>query len=89
MHYEKSYYILQFGVPGGTLATLAGLALYRVFAAPGMVLSILGLLISFGSIIQAAVYFRCPYCDKRFPIRDAKLYPYCPECGRKLREGTE
>lgn len=86
MHYEKSYKILQFGVPGGLVVTLAGFALYGTFEIPGMVLCYLGTIAMCGSILQAALYFRCPYCGRHFPIRNPKLPKFCPECGKKLGE---
>lgn len=86
MDYEKSYYILHTGMPGGFLVTMAGLAAGRVYEIPGMLVSVIGLLLMFGSLLQAALYYRCPHCGAHFPIRSAKLPKFCQECGKKLED---
>lgn len=39
------------------------------------------------SSIVTTIYWKCPSCNKRFPIRNNSMYKltHCPYCGVKLR----
>ena len=46
-------------------------------------LGIVGLVIFFAGMLQAALFYRCPYCGKSLNLRGRKP-SYCPECGEPL-----
>jgi len=77
LNFKTSHTVLQTGVVAGALAA--------VFAANvGLqILSMLGLLLMAGSLIQAYFFYQCPYCHRRFNIR-CKPPKHCPECGKEL-----
>jgi len=43
----------------------------------------IGAIIMLGSLVQAAVFYKCPNCKKSFKYSREKT-KYCPECGTKL-----
>ncbi len=50
-------------------------------------IGIVGVVIFFLGLIQAAVFYRCPDCGASFDFR-RHIPKYCPQCGKKLESGT-
>ena len=44
---------------------------------------ILGIVLLFAGLLQAAVFYRCPHCGRALNIR-ARRPHFCPECGEEL-----
>lgn len=41
------------------------------------------------AILILAIFYRCPYCGSRFPIRSFKKIIYCPHCGKNVDKYTK
>ena len=48
-----------------------------------LIIAIAVLLMGAGIIIPA-VFYRCPHCSGRLPLRMLSMPTYCPHCGEKL-----
>lgn len=80
-------YGLCFG--GLVLMALGSGIAYRWSAAPGIVVSVLGLLTIVAGLVLAGVRLRCPYCDASLLSGGRSLLPtdvpnFCPHCGKPL-----
>ena len=78
MHYRTSFYVKEIGLISGLVLVMIALA------AQLEVLAWLGVLIEIASVVQALVYYKCPYCKQRFGLRNRKVPNFCPECGHEL-----
>lgn len=78
MDYKKSKTIFEICLYTG-LALILVAAFIKVFWAP----LIIGVIIFFGGLIQAGIFFRCPHCRKTLDFR-ARNPKYCPNCGKEL-----
>ncbi|MCK9217813.1 MAG: hypothetical protein M0P77_07850 [Firmicutes bacterium] len=77
MDYNKSYLIMHIGLWTGIFIAL-------IFALTEIKwIAYIGAMITLGSLVQAAIFYKCPDCKKALNIRGKKP-KYCPECGTKL-----
>lgn len=77
-HLPKQIRIRTFIILGiGLLVALCGIAIDL------SLLSMIGLLIMFSSIIHHVIFYRCPYCGK---FLDRSTGEFCPYCGEKFNE---
>ena len=85
MDYKKSYLLLSAGVWGGGIAALIGMFLEtsNPSANLGQIIAGAGVAVMIAALLQAMIFYKCPYCGERFNIRGRKP-DYCPKCGNKL-----
>ena len=71
MNYKKSY----------TLWWILFIIGFFVGFLPFAFSKVIGIVIIAVGLIQIAIFFRCPYCNRSF---DRTIPEYCPHCGNKI-----
>lgn len=77
MNYKKSYWLCFMGFILSIFIMLFGCGLEMYW------IVLIGLAVLGASIVQAAVFYRCPHCNNYLNIR-ARRPKHCPECGREI-----
>ena len=82
MNYKTSFKLLRYGEAGGILFALLGCLLESKYSAAADVFFVLGGVGILAAVLQALIFYKCPYCGAKFNIR-FKSPEYCPNCGEK------
>ncbi len=82
MDFRTSYRVKEIGVILGVIL------LFFAMTTESNLMVVLGILVAVVSLVQAFIFYRCPYCKGRFPIRE-KPSSFCPECGHPLQTAKE
>ena len=77
LNYKNSHLVLYAGL---VLSCLVA-AIY--FCMEITAIAVLGLLIFVMSLLQAVIFYKCPYCKRGWDYR-TQIPDYCPHCGHEI-----
>lgn len=84
MNYRKSRNLMWMGFAVGILIMLIGISFENETTT--CVFAFVGAIVFFASLIQAFIFYNCPYCKYSLMNVKGEIPNHCPECGAELKE---
>ena len=82
MNFEKSRILMWIGCITGIFIMIIGFGLDNEKVTG--IFMIAGMLVFFASLVQAFIFYVCPYCGYSLMNVRGEVPEYCPKCGKKL-----
>lgn len=83
MDYNKSHQLCWACILGGGAIMMLGSSAIDTNETAGIVVTVIGLAVILGGIIQDCIFCKCPRCGSHLNTRGG-MPKYCPECGHRL-----
>ena len=84
MNYRKSRNLMWIGFAVGILIIALGICFENEKISLGF--AVAGSIVFFVALIQALVFYNCPYCGYSLMNVRGEIPKHCPKCGGKLEE---